>query len=144
MSIACTLLTYTIVGTSMLPIIEAGNTIDVQPTACVTAINKGDMIVFKNGADKNPIVKKVKGIEKDTLNITQGQIYINNTPITNTQGLAYILKPNQLALIKLYQGTLAPNTFLVMGENINGTNDSSKFGLIHQNDIIGKVIRVKK
>ena len=35
-----------------------------------------------------------------------------------------------------YQGVIPENTFLVLGNQENGTMDSSQFGLIHKNDVL--------
>ncbi len=46
-------------------------------------------------------------------------------------------------MIKLYADSypiIPENTFLILGDKIQGTLDSSKFGLIHLNDIYGKLI----
>jgi|GEM_PF-6965019 len=42
--------------------------------------------------------------------------------------------------IRDYDGAIPPNTFLVLGENASGTDDSSRYGLVDISDIVGKVV----
>jgi len=35
---------------------------------------------------------------------------------------------------------IPPDTFLVLGVNASGTHDSTRYGLVHINDIVGRVV----
>jgi signal peptidase I len=148
-TINCALLTLKVVGTSMLPMIQPADRLAVEPTECLKSeIQKEDVILFRSGIDKNPLVKTVHATEGDTLKVdiqgNTGTIFVNNEEITNSAGEKFKLSTNRSKMIKLYEGTLNPNTFLVMGERALGTNDSSRIGLIHKDDVIGRVIEINR
>ena len=146
---ACTFLTLKVVGTSMLPLIHPNDRIVVEPLHCIREpIEKKDVILFRSGIDKFPLVKTVHATEGDSLkvNITRntGEILVNGREITTSNGRKFSLSAARSRMIKLYEGTLNPSTFLVMGEQTGGTNDSSRIGLIHKDDVIGRVLEINR
>ena len=80
----------------------------------------------------------------DKFSVSDGKIIINGAAAMNSAGEPYRLSPPRAAMIALYvhddHGVIPPDTFLVMGENPAGSLDSSRYGLIPQSAIIGKVI----
>ena len=133
----------------MLPLINPGDTITVKPTACLESpIQKSDIILFRSGIDKHPLVKSVHAVEGDVLKVdiskNTAKVFVNKEEIKNSMGKKFQLTPARARMIKLYEGTLNPNTFLVMGDQLYGTNDSSRVGLIHKSDIIGRITDVKR
>lgn len=74
---------------------------------------------------------------EDNLLVVEGEI------VLNSQEKAYLFSGKRAKMLRLYmddyKGRLPPDTFLVLGDNMNGTIDSSTFGLVHINDVIGVV-----
>ena len=90
------------------------------------------------------MIKLLRGLPGDTFSINYGQILINGHVAENSEGVAYQLSNPRAAMLDLYvhefHGVIPPEMYLVMGENPSGTTDSSRFGLIARDQIIGKVI----
>jgi len=49
-------------------------------------------------------------------------------------------------MLKLYEddyhGIIPPNTYLLLGDQVNGSIDAGAFGLVDKSDIIGKAERL--
>ncbi len=104
----------------------------------------GDVVLFQSDSSRVPLIKALRGLPGDKFSVSDGKIVINGTGATNSAGEPYRLSPPHAAMIALYvhddHGIIPPDSFLVMGENPAGSLDSSRFGLIPQSAIIGKVI----
>jgi len=107
---------------------------------------RGDIVLIDYAGNKNPIIKIVKGVSGDSFSLkeTSGgwNILINNEVIRNSQGKEYVISQNGYKMLSLYandyQNKIPEGAFLVMGNLVNGSIDSTVFGLISQDDIIGK------
>jgi hypothetical protein len=73
----------------------------------------------------------------------QWNLLVNGKIMTNSQHVPYhfgFWRKNMLELFaRDHGGVVPPGTYLVLGDDPTGTNDSSKFGLIAASDIIGTV-----
>ena len=98
-----------------------------------------DIIVFpyKKGSDIL-FIKRVIGLPGETVQIKDGNIYINGELLEEDYGLEVINDPG-VAGSKI---TLAHDEYFVLGDNRNNSNDSrrSDVGNIKKEDIIGKAV----
>ena len=98
-----------------------------------------DVIVFpyKKGSDIL-FIKRVIGLPGETVQIQDGNIYINGELLEENYGLETINDPG-IAGSKV---TLAHDEYFVLGDNRNNSNDSrrSDVGNIKKEDIIGKAV----
>ncbi|MGC9067320.1 MAG: S26 family signal peptidase, partial [Minisyncoccia bacterium] len=66
----------------------------------------------------------------------------------NSQGIPYTFSGNKYKMLALYEndykGIIPPNTYLLLGDQVNGSVDATVFGLVDKSDIIGKAILLKK
>lgn len=132
---------FTVRGDSMSPLLKSGQEIKVsldyykchQPAS-------GDIVIIKITEDRNEIVKKVVGGPGDVFEYRNRNIYINKKLLKNSQGKIYSVDSKMLELYAKSYPTLPKDTYLVMGENIGGTLDSSRFGMIDVRQITGKVL----
>ncbi|HBM90494.1 MAG TPA: hypothetical protein DD400_01255, partial [Rhodospirillaceae bacterium] len=69
----------------------------------------------------------------------KGTVLVNGHAVIDPSGKKYTVIPKREGMINLYAGTLPKNTYLVLGNA--GTIDSSRFGLISCEEIIGIVKR---
>ena len=142
----CVYRPITIRGTSMARHIKDGAVVTIKQGAaeCIFPAAHGDAVLFQADSAHIPLIKFLRGLPGDTFSINYGQILINGHVAENSEGVAYQLSDPRAAMIGLYAhdygGIIPPEMYLVMGENPTGTTDSSRFGLIGRDQIIGKVI----
>jgi signal peptidase I len=100
-------------------------------------IHRGDIVVFKRpqGEKGDPtikdLIKRVVGLPNETIEAREGQIYIDNRPVTEpyTHG-----KPTT----DLPPTKILPGTYFVMGDNRTNSKDSRFFGPIPKSIIVGR------
>jgi signal peptidase I len=122
-------------GKSMNPTLDSGDRI------IVTKLNYrfgkpqySDIVVFKNPDDpKVRYIKRVIGVEGDSVEIKEGKVYVNDQILTEP----YLLEP----AAGDYPKTVVPEgTIFALGDNRNYSRDSrnSHVGFIPIRNIIGK------
>lgn len=129
-SYACECIAIKVEGSSMSPVLEDGQIISAQPL-CGLKPWKNSIIVYES-AGKN-FIKMVRGIPGDVLTVGENAAFLNGQEILNSNGFKYEWN-NRLKMLKLYEGVIPEDTYLVMAES-SGRVDSSKYGLIHIMDI---------
>lgn len=103
-------------------------------------MQRGDVIIFRS--PKNPdieYVKRIEGLEGDTVLVQNNEVYINGKLLTENYISA---KTNLWEGGFLKEGVTAtiPEGFVfVMGDNRPRSSDSREFGPIDINSIIGQV-----
>lgn len=128
-----TVQTYRIDGDSMEPNFEPSQLLLVNKLAFLfSEPTYGDVIVFSHpdgsGAD---IIKRVVGVPGDTIEIRQGDLYINNLPTAEpyaTWPANYDSPPVRVGTGDLY----------VLGDNRADSADSHAWGSLSQALVIGK------
>ncbi|MBV9868068.1 MAG: signal peptidase I [Abitibacteriaceae bacterium] len=99
---------------------------------------RGDIIMFTSpkswDVPDDTLIKRVIALPGETLEIRQGQVFINNQPIKET----YLKEaPNQDNIGPI---SLEPNAYYVMGDNRNNSDDSRNNGPITDSRIEGRAI----
>jgi len=142
----CSLLPMRVEGGSMSPRIAPGQLIQIlqgQPS-CLGTLKHGDVVLFHSDSSRVPLIKALRGLPGDKFAVSDGKIIINDSTATNSAGQPYQLSPPRAAMIDLYvhddHGVIPPDSFLVMGENPAGSIDSSRFGLVGRQAIMGKLV----
>lgn len=125
--------TYMVKSNSMEPTFYENDAILlIRKIFIIGGINNFDIIVFKK--NNSNLVKRVIAKEKDEIKIYDGKLYLNNKLIEYNK---YIFSKKENIHL-----TLKENEYFVLGDNIYDSKDSREFGVIHKNDIIGKVILI--
>ena len=111
---------------------------------------RGDIIIFEKN-DGTFFVKRVIGVPGDEVKIINDNIFINNKKfnykfnnskilIENNGEIEYLIRPivenNKDVSFKI---KVPPENFFVLGDNRGYSYDSRMFGLIKDEDIIGRV-----
>lgn len=141
--------TKTVQGFSMEPFIQNGEDIIILENyyEC-NPIQRNDVVAYVYGGNKNPIIKFIKGVPGDSFSLEKTNndswhIMIAGKPAVNSENMPYALpvhKTKMLSLyIKSYNGVIPEGAYLLLGDVPGGTQDSTVFGLVGGNDIIGKV-----
>jgi signal peptidase I len=98
---------------------------------------RGDIVVFKPppeaGAGDKEYIKRIIGLPGDTLEVTDGVVYINGEALDEP----YIAAPPDY-----YTGTIVipEESLFVMGDNRPSSADSHIWGFLPRKNIIGKAI----
>ncbi len=96
-----------------------------------------DIIVFPyKYKDNTYYIKRIIGLPGETVQIADGEIYINGEVLRETYGREVIRDPGTAA----EPVTLKEDEYFVLGDNRNASSDSREpsVGVIHREDIVGR------
>jgi signal peptidase I len=137
----------TVQGSSLTGLIESGEKV----TAYFGYYNchepeRGDIVLIDYAGNKNPIIKIVKGVPGDSFSLKEANggwnILVNNKVLKNSQEKEYVTDQRGYRMLSLYakdyNNKIPSSAFLVMGNLVGGSIDSTAFGLIGKNDIIAR------
>ena len=125
---------FRVEGHSMNPNLQTGQYLVIDRISYQFFSNpaRGDVIVFNapNRTDRD-YVKRIIGLPGETIELRAGQVYINNE-----------LYPEEYGVF-LDQSSLPPETVpvehvFVLGDNRGNSNDSRHWGLLPQENIVGR------
>ena len=116
------------------------------------SIKRLDIIAFKSPTDGNiPFVKRVIGLPGDTVEVRNKGLYINGDKLDepykiHVDSTIYSSDPWTPEELKVRDNygpvTVPPNSYFVMGDNRDNSNDSRYWGFVTWNEIIGKPLFV--
>ena len=138
-------------GNSLSGLLENGETV----SALLGYYNyqetqRGDLILYSYAGNDVPLIKIVKGISGDKFKLKEvdagrtWHILINGEITKNSQDNPYLLDVRGHRILSLfeegYEGIIPANAYLILGNLVSGAIDSTHFGLVHRDDILGKVL----
>lgn len=140
----------TVCGNSLEPLVSAGSQIKVLLGyyQC-NEIKRNDLVLYDYAGNDIPLLKIVKAIPQDTFKLlaigdNYYNLFINKEIVINSQKFPYIFNEKQYKMLLLYEkdykNIIPQNTYLLLGDRVNGTVDSTVFGLINSADILGKAV----
>lgn len=128
---------------SMVPTLQVSDVAIVHKMKSPESIQHEDIVLFMPNTEENaaflptskyPYVKRVIGLPGDTIEVSDGVLYVNGEPqiknYTAEKNIAYDFE----------QITVPEGSYFMMGDNRNQSNDSRVIGSIPAENIIGKVI----
>ncbi len=96
-----------------------------------------DIVVFPYRYEENTYyIKRIIGLPGETVQIVDGEVYINGAPLNEHYGNEVIEDPGSAA----EPITLGDDEYFVLGDNRNNSQDSraSNVGLIHRDELLGR------
>jgi signal peptidase I len=93
-------------------------------------IQRFDVVVVKNDADKDKIIKRVIGLPNETIIYRNNKLYINNEEVK----VDIVFKDTDD-----FEYTTKDNEYFVMGDNRPVSKDSRYLGAFKREKIVGKV-----
>ena len=136
-------------GNSLAPIIKDGSTVNIILDYYeYNDIERGDIVLYNFTGNENPVIKIIKAIPGDKFELKESDsgwnILVNDQILKNSEGLPYILYGNKYKMLSLYEkgynNKIPENAYLLLGNTVSGSTDSTRFGLIDKSNIIGKVV----
>lgn len=127
---------------SMLPTLHIGDRVVVEKISYYLEPPKtGDIVVFsppeqlqeQGFTQDQAFIKRVIGLPGQTVSVNKGLVYLDDKPLVEK----YIAEPPK------YQWgpyRVPENQYFVMGDNRNNSNDSSQWGFLPKQNIIGRAI----
>lgn len=93
---------------------------------------RGDVIVFRSSIPPyEDFVKRVIGLPGDTVALNEGIVYINGAPLDEPYVInSFPERRNQIVV--------GPGLYYVLGDNRGRSDDSRHWGLVPEEDIIGR------
>lgn len=140
-------------GDSLSPIIGPGCTVRIVfGYYQEEAVKRDDIVAYQHPGCSKLIIKIVKGVPQDTFELKElkdgsSYVLINGEILKNSLNKPYKFKGNRKKMLSLYEkdygGFIPENTYLLLGNLVSGSMDSSRFGLVDKKGILGKVELVK-
>lgn len=116
------------------------------------SVERGDIVAFKSPTEGSiPFVKRVIAVGGDTVELKNKSVYVNGEKldeqykihVDQTTYYEDPWTPEELKIRDNYGPITVPeNSYFVMGDNRDNSNDSRYWGCITSNDIIGKPLFV--
>lgn len=128
-----TIQSFVVVGSSMEPNLEDGQRLLVNKVVYrLREPQRGEVIVFHPPTGKSvDFIKRIIALPGDTIEITDGAVYINDSAIDEP----YIQAAPSYTMAKK---EILEGEYFVLGDNRNNSNDSHSWGEVPQQNIIGK------
>lgn len=97
---------------------------------------RGEIIVFRYPRDTTKdFVKRVVGLPGDTVEVRSGIVYIDGEPLREP----YLQRMDRSSSRRI---TLGPKEYYVIGDNRRNSNDSRAWGVVPEENIVGRVLLV--
>lgn len=108
--------------------------------------SRGDVVVFKFPPDHRVhYIKRLVGMPGDTIEIRNKVLYVNDEvyDVAEVQFIDPLVMPGAVSRRDNYGPiTVPPNAFFMMGDNRDNSNDSRFWGLVRDNEIIGRTVMI--
>ncbi len=108
------------------------------------AIERGDVVLYDYSGDRNLLIKFVKAVPGDSWSLKEEsgsyEIIVNGIPLVNSEGKPYLI--GSYKMLELYAKSypiIPGDTYLILGDNTDGSLDSTHFGLVDGGDIKAKI-----
>lgn len=132
-TIQATVETFIVIGPSMMPSFESGQRLIVNKVVYrFREPERGDVIVFAspNGLHED-YIKRIIALPGDIVEIKNKSVFVNGSKLSES----YIKNPPSYTLGEL---EIAENSYFVLGDNRDNSNDSHRGWVVPRQNIVGK------
>jgi signal peptidase I len=126
-------------GTSMMPSLVNEERIFINKFVYrFSAIERGDTVVFQFPRDTSKsYIKRVIGMPGDTVRVDHGRVIVNGKALDEP----YVL-PGNRDETTIDEIKVEPDSYYVLGDHRNSSNDSRSWGTVRRGYIYGKAVFV--
>ena len=110
-------------------------------------VGRNDVVVINFTPRNILLIKQVKGVPGDKFEIKYDsdvwKVYVNGDVLRNSEGKEYVFDNRSVSMLLLYSkdyGVIPNDTYLVLGNKVYGSFDSSRFGFVSRESVLGKVL----
>jgi signal peptidase I len=145
--------TEQVLGASLAGLVESGDQVKIALNyySC-NPVSRGDLVIYRDAGNAHPLIKIAQAVSGDTFTVALSEggakILVNGRALMTTTGEVYRLSESSYELLSLYErdyhGVIPAQTLLILGNQPGGSRDSSQFGLVSMQDLVGKVVSVSK
>lgn len=108
---------------------------------------RGDVVIYLYGSEA--LIKIVEAVSGDKIELVKNggswNIDINGEPLKTTVGIPYAINESVFNVFSRYvdgvNGVLPTDTYMILGNLPAGSIDSTHFGFVRKQSLIGKVLR---
>ncbi|MFA5086389.1 MAG: signal peptidase I [Candidatus Paceibacterota bacterium] len=137
----------TVRGNSMSPFFDSGDVVNAMfGYYDCNPVQRNDVVLFRYSGNENLLIKFVKGVPGDRWwleKTDEGRnIIVNGSPVLNSEGKPYLIAESSVGILEIYikdYPVIPEETYLLLGDGLNGSLDSTHFGLVGKKDILAKV-----
>jgi len=124
-------------GTSMFPLLSDQERIFINKFVYrFEPIERGDVVVFWYPLDRSKsFIKRIVGLPGETIEIRMGHVYINGEELADQY-----VPPGYLDGSNSAPRKIPPDSYFVMGDHRDSSNDSRVFGPVPRQFIYGKAV----
>ena len=126
---------YQVHGQSMEPSLHNGQyLIANKVTYWLHPPERGDVVVLRPPANEGaiPYIKRVIGLPGDKIEIEEGRVWVNGVILNEPYTGGPPAYRNNWVVVEGY--------YFVLGDNRNNSSDSHRWGLLPQENIVGKAV----
>jgi len=107
---------------------------------------RNDIVVFTSPYHSIPLIKKIYAVPGDLIEFKEQRgrihLFINDTELTNSKGEAFsfpsFLSKSLKHELEKYSGEVPFEHYLLLGNQFQGTWDSSRLGFVKKSQLLGK------
>lgn len=132
---------YKMAGNSMYPNLKAGQYWSADVNIYNTStIQRGDVVVFSNPRNQQEVfIKRVIGLPGETIKVQNYKVYISNQVLEEKYLASEVITRAGDFLQEGKEISIPPESYIIMGDNRPGSEDSRIWGFITKNQVKGKV-----
>ncbi len=137
----------TVHGNSLSGFITPGQVVEalIGYYACHNP-QRGDIVVYLYGNE--PIIKIIKAVPGDIVSLKKAggswNIVVNGALLQTTVGIPYAINNEVFNMFSRYvaevNGIIPPDIYMILGNLPAGSVDSTYFGFVRKQDLVGKII----
>lgn len=138
-------------GNSMSPLLRDGDSVRVYYGFYDThEVERGDLAVCRFSFRRDPLIKIVHAVPGDRFALEErpdgtALLLVNGAVLENSAGRPYEFTGRRKRMLAIYardyKGVLPQDSYLLLGDAVEGSLDSGRFGLAAREALAGKALR---